>query len=107
MKTLFKRIVYLGYYFRQMDWPLLAKFMGHVQAEIGWGRGRQWREILRDSLRFNISPLEYYQFRFFELTDAEKATWAGTGTMYEFQREANPPATRNLLRDKRTILRRL
>ena len=101
MKSLLKRIVYLGYYFRQMDWPLLAKFMGHVQAQMGWGKGRQWREIFRDSLRFNISPLEYYQFRFFELTDAEKATWAGTGTMYEFQKSANPSANRHILLDKR------
>ncbi|MFO7903893.1 MAG: sugar-transfer associated ATP-grasp domain-containing protein, partial [Pirellulaceae bacterium] len=39
--------------------------------------------------------------RFFELSDAEKATWAGTGTMYEFQRRANPPGNRALLEDKR------
>ena len=93
--------MYFGYYLRRMDWPLLDTFMAHIQAEKGWSKGRQWRAILRDSLRFNISPLEYYQFRFFEQTDAEKSAWAGTGTMYEFHREANPAATREILRDKR------
>ena len=101
MTVLARRLMYFGYYLRRMDWPLLETFMAHLRAEKGWSRSRQWRSILRDSLRFNISPLEYYQFRFYELADAEKATWAGTGTMYEFQREANPPATRELLRDKR------
>jgi hypothetical protein len=84
-----------------MDWQLLAKFMAYIQAEKGWSKAKQWQAILHDSLRFNISPLEYYQFRFFELEDDEKSAWAGTGTMYEFQREANPPATRDLLHDKR------
>ena len=47
---------------------------------------------MSDSLRYNISPLEWYQFGFPALTPEEKALWAGTGTMYEFQlRRANPP----------------
>lgn len=99
--TLARRLVYLGYYFQQLDWQLLAKFMRHIREELGWSRLRQWAYIVRDSLRFNISILEYYQFRFFELSANEKSEWAGTGTMYEFQRRANSPATRGLLRDKR------
>ena len=99
--TLLRRLVYLGYYVRQLDWQLLFKFMRHVHRELGWSRLRQWTYIIRDSLRFNISILEYYQFRFFELSADKKAEWAGTGTMYEFQRHANPPATRGLLHDKR------
>ncbi len=103
MKTLGRRLIYLGYYLRQMDWQQLKKFMAHVQTKNGWTKMQQWRYIIRDSLRFNISILEYYQFRFFDITDAEKAAWAGTGTMYEFQRTVNPPATRGLLSDKRAF----
>jgi hypothetical protein len=101
MNNLARRLAYLGYYFRKLDWQRLSKFMAFVQHEKGWSRSQQWRRMVRDSLRFNISILEYYQFRFFDLTDAEKATWAGTGTMYEFQRRANPPTSRGLLNDKR------
>jgi len=96
-----RRLIYLGYYLKQLNWQRLAKFMAYVQAEKGWSRAEQWRRIVRDSLRFNVSILEYYQFRFFELADAEKATWAGTGALYEFQRWANPPGNRDLLEDKR------
>ena len=101
MKTLVRRVLYFGYYLKRLDWQRLATFMAHVQKEKGWSRVEQWRRIVRDSLRFNVSILEYYQFRFFELSDPEKATWAGTGTMYEFQRWANPPWNRALLEDKR------
>ena len=103
--TLARRLVYLGFYFSQLDWPLLAKFMRHVRDERGWSRMRQWAYIIRDSLRFNISILEYYQFRFFELPIDKKREWAGTGAMYEFQRRVNPPATRGLLHDKREFYR--
>lgn len=101
MNTIVRRLIYLGYYIRQMDWQQLSRFMTYVHSEKGWSKMRQWGIAVRDSLRFNVSILEYYQFRFFELTDAEKANWAGTGTMYEFQSKANPPATRGLLHDKR------
>ena len=38
---------------------------------------------------------------FSELVDAEKSRWAGTGTMYEFQRRVNPTSAREVLNDKR------
>ena len=101
MYTLARRILYFGYYLKKMDWPRLAKFMEFVKKEKGWSRAEQWSRIVRDSLRFNVSILEYYQFRFFDLSDAEKVSWAGTGTMYEFHRRANPPGKRAILEDKR------
>ena len=100
-----RRLAYLGYYLKQMDWPLLQRFMDHTQATTGQSRAHQWARILRDSLRYNISPLEWYQFGFAGLSPAEKATWAGTGTMYEFQRRANPPGTRKVLDDKRAFFK--
>ncbi len=100
-----KRLIYLGYYFRQMNWPLLRRFMRHTREEAGIGNMRQVFSFLRDSLRYNISPLEWYQFGFVDLDSADKATWAGTGTMYEFQRRVNPPAGREILNDKRAFYR--
>ncbi len=102
---LFRRLVYLGYYFRQMNWTQLRRFMGHVKQQHGMSRVRQTLVVLRDSLRYNISPLEWYQFGFVTLTPAEKSTWAGTGTMYEFQLVANPVEHRQILNDKRAFHR--
>src|SRR5690554_3560332 len=101
MKTFICRLIYLAYYTRQMNWPMLARFMRHTSDQHGIGRLRQTGQILTDSLRYNISPLEWYQFGFVSLLPEQKSTWAGTGSMYEFQLRANPPATRGLLADKR------
>ena len=101
MTTIMRRLLYFGYYLKRMDWQRLRKFMEHVRQLKGYSSAEQWRRILSDCLRFNISILEYYQFRFFEICDEEKAKWAGTGTMYEFQLQANPPEHRDLLEDKR------
>lgn len=103
MMTVVRRSIYFAYYLRRMDWQMLQKFMDHVQAKLGWSKSFQWRNVIKDSFRLNISILEYYQFRFFELSECEKEKWAGTGTMYEFQRVANPPATREILSDKRAF----
>ncbi len=99
--TLLRRILYLAYYFKQLNWPLLRKFMRYTKETKGISPFRQWQQLISCSLRYNISPLEFYQFRFLDQSPQSRATWAGTGTMYEFQLIANPPSTRNLLNDKR------
>ena len=98
-----RRLMYLGYYFRHMNWPMLRRFMRHTKHRDGIGNMRQTFAFISDSLRYNISPLEWYQFGFPALTPEEKASWAGTGTMYEFQLRANPPAHRSMLSDKRAF----
>lgn len=95
-----RRLMYLGHYARHMNWSLLKRFMRHTRDQHGIGWLRQTGRVLADSLRYNISPLEWYQFGFVSLAPEQKATWAGTGTLYEFQLRANPPAERGLLADK-------
>lgn len=101
MKQIPRRLVYFVYYLKRLDWKLLGRFMGHVRQRKGWSTPAQWARILSASLRYNNSILEYYQFRFFEIPESEKTEWAGTGTMYEFQRRVNPPGERQVLNDKR------
>ena len=98
-----KRLIYLAYYLRLMNWKQLRTFMSHAREQYDIGEARQVFAFLGDSLRFNISPLEWYQFGFASLSSSEKAEWAGTGTMYEFQRKTNPPEHRRILNDKRTF----
>ncbi|TCP58774.1 putative polysaccharide biosynthesis protein [Rhodovulum bhavnagarense] len=96
-----KRLLYLAYYLRRMNWDLLRRFMRHVEARNGISPSRQVVAMVVNSLRYNVSPLEVYQFGFFGADKVEKSRWAGTGTMYEFQRRANPPGERSILDDKR------
>lgn len=100
-----KRTLYLGYYFKQMKWDLLKKFLEYASKETGKSKNRLLRESIADVYRYNISILEYFQFGFYDKSKSDKATWAGTGTMYEFQKRVNPVETREILEDKRLFYR--
>ena len=93
-----KRTLYFLYYLKQLDWHYFTKFRNHVKAK--FDLDISWKDILRDSLKYNISILEYFQFRFFEIPEAEKKNWAGTGFMYEYQLRMNPRRSREKLADK-------
>ena len=95
------RIIYFGYYLKKLDWNKLITFQQFVRMKNEKGIISQWIGVLSNSLRYNISILEYYQFGFFEKKHEEKISWAGTGTMYEYQRIMNPPSDRIILDDKR------
>ncbi|WP_421947807.1 sugar-transfer associated ATP-grasp domain-containing protein [Phaeodactylibacter xiamenensis] len=64
----------------------------------------QWYHSIRSVFRYNISIEEYYQFRFYELQNNKRDTYAGTGYMYEYQRRLNPPVYRATLADKTQFL---
>lgn len=97
----FWRIIYIGYYFKKLNRELLKKFITHVQQLFGFSFLRIWFNIFYHSIRYNISILEYFQFRFFERSIEDKETWAGTGYMYEYQLKMNPVGARDILDDKR------
>ncbi len=84
-----------------MDWNRLRLFQSFLKTNYGYAVFIQWFFIFYNSLKYNISILEYYQFRFFEKSHEEKLAWAGTGFMYEYQKVMNPPSKRNILDDKR------
>lgn len=101
MRKVFSRFIYLGYYLKKLDWQLYRKFLGYASASTG-----KWKlSLIGDSVysvfMYNISLLEYFQFRFFEKSSAERREWAGTGFMYEFQLKMNPAKERGILDDKR------
>lgn len=97
-----KRIVYFGYYIKKLNKPLFKKFLNLAKQETGKSNLHFYIDIFRNSLKYNISILEYFQFGFYKpnCTDEEKASWAGTGYMYEYQGFMNPRQYRDLLEDK-------
>lgn len=94
------RIIYLGYYFTNLDKVLFRKFSNYVISNNRENRISLLFKIIFNSLKYNISILEYFQFRFFEKTKLQKLDWAGTGHMYEYQLRMNPKGSRDVLDDK-------
>jgi hypothetical protein len=84
-----------------MKWDLLKKFLTFSSEHTGKSKTNLFLESLRDIYKYNISILEYFQFGFYFKSDSDKKEWAGTGTMYEFQKIANPMSERKILDDKR------
>ncbi len=95
------RIVYLGYYFKKLNKSLLKKFIQYLRQTQQMNVVSIWLNVFYHSIRYNISILEYFQFRFFEKKHSEKLEWAGTGHMYEYQLKMNPLGAREILDDKR------
>lgn len=99
-----KRVIYLGYYFRELDKPKLKKFMEYVVKKQSTSKFNLWRKTISSSLKYNISILDYFYFKFYELTNSKKETYAGTGYMYEYQLLMNPKNKRDILEDKLLFL---
>jgi hypothetical protein len=101
-----KRTLYLGYYLKQMKWSLLKEFLSYTSKLTGKSKSHLLLASIRDVYKYNISILEYFQFGFYNKTQETKEEWAGTGTMYEFQKIANPPNERIILDDKRLFYKK-
>lgn len=99
-----KRIAYFFYYLKELDKAKLKKFISFVSASTGKSKLGIWKDIITSSLKYNISILEYFNFHFYKITEAEKNTFAGTGYMYEYQLYMNPKDKRFVLEDKVVFL---
>jgi len=99
-----KRILYLAYYFKELDNSKLQKFIDYVINKQHISKLSLWKNIIMSSLKYNISILDYFYFRFYLLSNSEKVTYAGTGFMYEYQLLMNPKDKREILENKLQFL---
>lgn len=95
-----KRLLYLGYYLKELDWDKFNKFLTYVSKQHHKSKPSIIKDVILSVLKFNIAPIDYFLFRFYELSDQERATYAGTGYLYEYQLIMNPKATRSVLQNK-------
>jgi len=94
------RFLYLGYYLKKLDRPRFIKFLNHVSEKEGISKSRLVTDVIQSTITYNISLLEYFQFHFYKKDKQERRKWAGTGTLYEYQKKMNPPDKRHILDDK-------
>lgn len=94
------RTKYLGYYFKQLDWPTFQRFFKHVQAEKMTSTPSLWLDIISSVYKYNIGLMDYFTFRFYNKNHEERSKWVGTGMKYEFDLKMNPKHTRSILENK-------
>jgi hypothetical protein len=95
-----KRTLYLGYYIKQMDWKKFSLFLNYASKQTNRNKLSLILGAVSSVFVYNISILEYFQFRFFQKNKKERNKWAGTGFMYEYQLKMNPKSERDILDDK-------
>jgi len=94
------RLIYFFYYIRKLDRNKFRIFLDYVRKETGKTRLFLILDAFTSVFIFNISILEYFQFRFFEKNRTERKNWVGTGYIYEYQLKMNPRGARIILEDK-------
>ncbi|HOZ76800.1 MAG TPA: sugar-transfer associated ATP-grasp domain-containing protein [Ferruginibacter sp.] len=99
-----KKFLYLGYYIREMDKKKFRLFLSKAKEESGKSSFNIISDMIGCLFRYNISLLEYFQFRFYKLNSEERNLYAGTGYMYEYQLKMNPKAARPVLENKINFL---
>ena len=95
-----KQLIYLVYYLKNLNTKLYADFLDFAKHKTNKSKFLLMLDSVASTLRYKISLLEYFQFKFYEQTSIERNNWAGTGFMYEYQLKMNPKNSRNLLEDK-------
>lgn len=94
------RFLYFFYYIRKLDKNKFGLFLNYAINETGKPKIFILSDVLISVFIYNISILEYFQFRFFQKNKSEREKWAGTGYLYEYQLKMNPGKARIYLEDK-------
>jgi hypothetical protein len=95
-----KRIIYFTYYMKELDRAKFKKFLHAAKSNSHKAVILILFDVIYSSLRYNISILDYFYFRFYNLGKEERSKWAGTGYMYEYQLLMNPKGAREILENK-------
>lgn len=100
-----KRLLYFAYYLRELNFKKFRSFLSHAADKSHRSSAAILIDVFVSSMRYNISILDYFHFRFYELRSDERAAYAGTGFMYEYQLKMNPPGERDVLENKISFLK--
>lgn len=101
-----RRILYFLYYLKELDWARFRKFFRYTVNESHRSAVLLYYDILLSAFKYNISILDYFYFRFYNLSKEERNKWAGTGFLYEYQLNMNPKGARQVLESKIKFLNR-
>lgn len=100
-----RKLIYLVYYLKKLDINMLRLFLRYASVKCQRWRISLLLDAVISSIIYNISLLEYFQFKFYEIERKKRKTYAGTGYMYEYQLIMNPKKDRVILNDKTRFYR--
>lgn len=99
-KKYIKRILYLVYYLKELEWDNYGLFVNYASNKSQKSKVKIVLDSVYSVFGYNIGLIEYFIFRFFEKDQSERSKWVGTGYKYEYDLKMNPKSTRNVLENK-------
>ncbi len=99
-----KNLLYFFYYLKITNYERLRRFFSYVKIKFNVASCFLFYDIIVSTFRYKISLLDYFYFRFYDLSEEERKKWAGTSFMYEYQLHMNPRGARELLVNKHRFL---
>src|SRR5690606_41036054 len=67
-----KRLLYFGYYLKELDKRKFKIFLNHVSSTENLSKVTILVDVIKASIKYNISILEYFQFHFYKLSPKER-----------------------------------
>lgn len=95
-----RRFIYIPYYLLKTPWKIFFNYFSFAKKKKGVSYFHLIKDLFRNALRYNAAPMDYFTLRFYDLTEEERAAFACTGFMYEYQLKMNPKEHREVLHDK-------
>ena len=84
----------------------MSKLMRYVKNEKNVSTVFLLKDILFSSIKYKISFMDYFSFRFYNLEADQRNEYMGSGAMYEYQLKMNPKKHRIVLSDKIAFLKK-
>jgi len=100
-----KQILYLGHWIIKLDIPTFKSFLNYAQKKSNRSKSKILLDIVYSVLRYKISIMEYFQFKYFLLGNEERLKYVGTPCMEEYQLKMNPKSERHILHNKLDFLK--
>ena len=94
------RFIYLLYYLKNLNIKKFNNFLNYASKVTGKTKISLLADAICSVFKYNTSLNDFFSFRFYTLNSSERAKWAGTGFMYEYQLKMNPKDSREVLENK-------
>lgn len=101
-----KHLIYIPYYILRTPAKEIIRLIRYACNEKKTSFFNLTIDILFSSVKYNISFMDYFSFRFFSIDKNQRQEYLGSGAMYEFQLKMNPRKYRNVLHDKIEFLQK-
>ncbi|MFT3946711.1 MAG: sugar-transfer associated ATP-grasp domain-containing protein [Agriterribacter sp.] len=103
LKRVFYFADYLAFFTKHLSFKAKDRFykdFNFVKRKKKFSSFSLYKDIISSSLKYNITPLEFFTLRFYEKTEKERADYVSARALRRYQSLMNPTDKKDILADK-------